>query len=745
MRQPHSFLRILLWSSVSAVLVALVAAGVLTNITLRSVEKNLPNELLEQLHDLRLIIENLSEVVSAAELTKAVPSPENLMRLREKVKTVHTAVMEVRNTYVFDNLIQASAFHSVVAPAVADVQLWLSEGVSGYGPTTATTLDIVLSRISEAYQKAGALNHDSETTAEEILHEQRNRLDRFLFAVNLLFTLASVTVFIMILLLIRQHVIEKREIEAQAERQKAEAALKASEEKYRLLVENANDAIFIVQDEKIKFSNQKTLEILDYRNEELTDTPLADLVHPEDREEAVDIHCRRMTGENNLPVTHTFRIRNRVGREYTIELSVVKIDWEGRPATLNVARDITEQKKLEAQLCQAHKMEAVGTLAGGIAHDFNNLLQAVQGYAELLLMKKKHGEAGYRELQEISRAAKRGGELTRQLLTFSRKIDSRLQPTDLNQTVEHVRMLLERTIPKMIQIELHLTKNLWFVDADESQIEQILMNLAVNARDAMPEGGRFIIETKNVFLNEDHHSAPPEATPGEYVLLAVTDTGYGIDKNILEHIFDPFFTTKEIGKGTGLGLAMVYGIVKSHSGYITCHSKPGEGTTFNIYFPVVKHSVQTPAVIPEVTSRQVGSETILVVDDDDSIRELGEQILQSFGHTIISAKDGESALRIYRDEKDRIDLVILDLIMPGIGGRQCLHKLLEIDPKVKVIVASGHCDSGQIESVTEIGAKAFIKKPYDVRQMIKTVREVLDRDSQNTAGSAIVLTKSPES
>jgi signal transduction histidine kinase len=250
--------------------------------------------------------------------------------------------------------------------------------------------------------------------------------------------------------------------------------------------------------------------------------------------------------------------------------------------------DVTETKALEAQLRQAHRMEAVGTLAGGIAHDFNNLLQAVQGYAELLLMKMREGEEGYRELTEIGRAARRGGDLTRQLLTFSRKVDSRLQPVQLHRVLNDVRMLLERTIPKMIKIELRLAEDLHSVHADSSQLEQAMMDLAVNARDAMPGGGTLTIETKNVVLDEDSARRQPQLTPGAYVLIKVSDTGEGMDKATAEQIFDPFFTTKEVGKGTGLGLAMVYGIVKNHHGHITCRSAPGEGTSFEIYLPAIE-------------------------------------------------------------------------------------------------------------------------------------------------------------
>ena len=518
------------------------------------------------------------------------------------------------------------------------------------------------------------------------------------------------------------HLVAIRDI---TERKRAEEALRASEEKYRQVVENAHDAIFIAQDGFIKFPNPRLAIISGYSQEELTRKPFLEFVHPDDRELVAQTHQKRMQGEK-VPSTYSFRAVNKSGNTLWVELSSVFLSWEGKPASLNFLRDITVEKTLESQLFHAQKMEAVGTLAGGIAHDFNNLLQAVQGYAELLLMPKGEGEPGYRELQEISRAAKRGGELTRQLLTFSRKVESKLQPADLNRIVEDVRLLLERTIPKMIRIELHLTGNLHHVNADASQVEQILMNLAVNARDAMPDGGTLRIETKNVFLGEDDRRSQPELTPGEYVLLAVADTGQGMDKSTLENIFDPFFTTKEVGKGTGLGLAMVYGIVKSHHGHITCVSKPGEGTAFEIYLPAVEYAERATTIVTGTEVLPGGHETVLLVDDDDPLRDLGVQILEAYGYTVLSAPDGESALQVYQECRDRIDLVVLDLMMPGMGGALCLQKLLEINPTAKVIIASGYSANGETEKATESGAKAFIQKPYDVQQMLQVVREVID-------------------
>ncbi len=387
-----------------------------------------------------------------------------------------------------------------------------------------------------------------------------------------------------------------------------------------------------------------------------------------------------------------------------------------------------ETEKLQRQLLHAQKMEAIGTLAGGVAHDFNNLLQGIQGYSELLLLKA--GDHNTRELQEILRAAKRGGELTRQLLTFSRKVQSNLVSVDLNQVIGGLRDLLERTIAKMIKVTWHLRSNLNFVNADASQIEQVLMNLAVNARDAMPDGGLLTIGTEDIVIDRMYNTVLPEIVPGPYVLLTVSDSGQGMDQETRNRIFDPFFTTKAIGKGTGLGLAIVYGIVKSHKGHIVCYSEPAKGTTFKIYLPAIQH-LQTAISGEEVEALPRGTETILLVDDESFIRDIGRQILTEFGYTVLSAVDGESALEIYAREKEKIALIILDIIMPGMGGEQCLKKLVERHSPVKIIIASGYSANGLLGSILGGGAADFIDKPYDVGKMLRTIRRVLDGEKSS--------------
>jgi two-component system cell cycle sensor histidine kinase/response regulator CckA len=390
-----------------------------------------------------------------------------------------------------------------------------------------------------------------------------------------------------------------------------------------------------------------------------------------------------------------------------------------------VKRDVSEQIGLEQQLRHSQKMEAVGTLAGGIAHDFNNLLQIVVGYGELLSTQIDKTAPCYSDLEIILKAGYRGADLVKSILAFSREAEAAFQPVNLNHEVKHAHKLLLRTIPRMIDIEMHLAGNLKTVRSDPTQIEQILLNLAVNSRDAMPDGGKLIIETENVFLDEDYCLRQLEVTPGNYVRITVSDTGCGMEREVVERIFEPFYTTKKAGEGTGLGLSMVFGIVKSHGGHINCYSEPGVGTTFKIDIPVLDDEIESD-VSETKEMPALGTETILVVDDEENIRELARRCLTPTGYQIMTAGNGLHALEVYREKQSDISLVILDLIMPEMGGIECLGELLKIDPNVKVLVTSGFSSDGPTREIIKTRAKGFIDKPFRTKEMLKTIRRVLD-------------------
>jgi PAS domain S-box-containing protein len=513
--------------------------------------------------------------------------------------------------------------------------------------------------------------------------------------------------------------------------------LQESEKKYRDLVENAN-SIILRMDTKgsIIFFNEFAQKVFGLSENEILERDIQRTILPgvksTKRNFGELVKSLREDPERPIVSEDEYVLMN--GEKAWIAWTYKPIfDDDGHVVEiLCIGNDITglkraehEKEDLEEQLREAQKMEAIGTLAGGIAHDFNNILQAIFSYIQLILMKRGQGDPDYDKFRAIEKSVERASELTRRLLIFSRKVKSKLKPVDLNQEVVQVSKMLEMTIPKMITIELKLAGNLKTINADPVQIEQIMMNLGVNARDAMPNGGHLNFETENIILDEKFCMDHLGFRPGEYVLLAVSDTGQGIDEELQAHIFEPFFTTKETGKGTGLGLAMVYGIVKSHGGYIICDSKPGWGTTFKLYFPVLGKEA-TPDSKQTELPIEGGNETILLVDDEENIRKPGEVMLSDFGYNVITASDGEEALALYRKDYEEIKLIILDLIMPGMGGTLCLQQLAKINPLAKVIIASGYSINESEKEVIKTKAKGFIRKPYNVREMLNLIRGVLD-------------------
>ncbi len=516
-------------------------------------------------------------------------------------------------------------------------------------------------------------------------------------------------------------------------RKRAEEALRASEEKYRAVFDNAGIGINLLdRDGRILQVNQSLLDMLGYSEEELHQLTFLDITHPEEREISKRNLEALMAGKIEF-----YRLEKRYLRKDgsilwgDLSTSAIRGPNGGHSGTIGVISDITDRKKAEQereqlrnQLAQAQKMEAIGTLTGGIAHEFNNLLTIVSGFAELLLAEKNERNQGFEDLQRIVQAAQRGAELVRSLLTFSRKSEMNLAALNLNHEVEQVKKLLDRTLPKMIEIELHLSEGLKTVEADSGHIRQVLMNLALNARDAMPEGGILTIQTTNI--DQGHFSVPSGAKPGDYVLLTVSDTGIGIDKETLDRIFDPFYSAKGLAYKTGLGLAVVHGIIEQHGGYIICDSKPGKGTTFKIYLPAAV--VIKPDAVSEEAQPPGGTETILLVDDEEYIRDLASRFLDRAGYRVITAEDGRKAVGVYETEKNSISLVILDLIMPKMGGRECLEELMKVEPKVKVLVSSGYSDAEKRDDLIQVGAKGFVGKPFQMTQLLKTVREVLDSD-----------------
>ena len=501
-------------------------------------------------------------------------------------------------------------------------------------------------------------------------------------------------------------------------RKETERSLRESEEKNRLVVENANDAIYIAQDERIRFPNPKTVEIFGYSEEEFARTPLHELIHPDDRDMVMDRHHQRLNG-NTPPNAYEFRIVSKAGDTVPVSLSTVRITWEGRPATLNFLRDITQQKEWDKITHKIERMEAIGTLAGGLAHNFNNALMGIQGRASLLLMHKEPSHPDVEHLKGMEASIRRAAELTKDLLAFAKGGKYEVKPTSMNTLIQHENQIFSQT-KKEIRFTEHFEESLWNVDADQGQMRQMLMNLYLNAWQAMPEGGELYVRTENVIVDEDHGGAP-EGASGRYVKMTITDTGTGMDQATLDKIFDPFFTTRDMGVGTGLGLASVYGIVRNHGGFIQVSSEEGKGTSFAIFLPASEKEVAEDRRPSKGIVK--GEGTILLVDDEKMILDVGELLLGQLGYTVMTSDNGKDAVGLYIRNREKIDLVLLDMIMPGMSGGATFDLLKEIDPDIKVVLASGYSMDSRAREILDRGCRGFIQKPFSIIELSHKIQE----------------------
>jgi PAS domain S-box-containing protein len=520
------------------------------------------------------------------------------------------------------------------------------------------------------------------------------------------------------------------------ERKRAESALRESEERYHALVEGVRDIVFALgHDGTVTSLNAAFERITGWPAEEWIGRPFEQLVHPEDLSLLFEFVDRAVRGVTR-PVSQ-LRVRTRKGDYCVGEFAATPQFREGRlVGVLGIARDITDRLSLEQQLRQAQKMEAVGQLAAGVAHDFNNILTAITGYAQLLLEDLGAKDPHRQDVDEIRKAADRAAGLTRQLLAFSRQ--QVLQPTvlDLNILVSETEAMLARLLGEDIRLATHLTSDLGAVKTDRSQIEQVIMNLAVNARDAMPQGGQLTIETANVDTDDVYARDHFPAAPGSYVMLAVSDTGIGMSQETQAHMFEPFFTTKGKGKGTGLGLATVYGIVKQSAGFIWVYTEPGQGTTFKIYLPRV---AQAPAPrVSSANSRPVilsGTETVLLAEDEAAVRTVARQALERHGYTVLEAPSGEAALDLAQRYSGSIHLLLTDVVMPGMSGRSLALRLAAVRPEMRAIYMSGYTD----EAITRHGVLepgvTYVQKPFSPDALVRKVREVLDEEDARDVGT----------
>lgn len=534
--------------------------------------------------------------------------------------------------------------------------------------------------------------------------------------------------------------------------QRLDTAWHESDERFRHWSEATFEGVAVHEQGQILEANPKLAEIFGYELPEFIGKQISELIAPESRDQVL---TKTLSGTQEAYEAVGLR---KDGVVFPIEISEKTIPYEARTAKILVVRDTTEQKRakaaykqaviyahelraeinerkraealrneLEQQFRQVQKMEAIGRLAGGVAHDFNNLLTAIMGYTAMAADTLPPDHAAHPDLEGIQKTAQRAANLTRQLLAFARRQIIEPRVLNLNDLILNVEKMLRRLISEDIKLTALLAPDLAPLKADPGQLEQILLNLVVNARDAMPNGGELIIETANVSLDHDYARRHAEVTPGEYVLLAVSDTGIGMTEEVKARLFEPFFTTKEVGKGTGLGLATCFGIVKQNEGHIRAYSEVGVGTTFKIYLPQVE-GVATPLVRPEpIDILAQGTETILLAEDEITVRDLAAQSLRQQGYTVLEATDGLEALELAQSQpQNEIHLLLTDMIMPRLGGANLAEQLRATRPQLKVLFMSGYTDSTIIRYGLPQTGSAFLQKPFSPRRLIRKVREVLD-------------------
>ncbi|MBM4322940.1 MAG: response regulator [Deltaproteobacteria bacterium] len=523
---------------------------------------------------------------------------------------------------------------------------------------------------------------------------------------------------------------ELREAEIRSERKRAEESLKDQKEILQRVIDNI-PVMITMYDAKgeMKLFNKEFVRLVGWTDEEARHLDLMEKFYP-------DPGYRKMAWEYMMSATMDWREFEVTTREGGILESIWSNVRLPDGTQIGIGIDVTERKraeeereKMQAQLIQAQKMESIGTLAGGVAHDFNNLLTTIQGYAQLGLMSMKEEEPLYENLKEILQASQRAASLTRQLLLFSRKQPMEPFALNLSDTVNNLMKMLKRLIGENIAVETHLEPNLWIVKADPGNMEQVIMNLVVNARDAMPEGGKITIKTENVDIDKGYCDIYNYARPGQFICLSVEDTGIGMDKEIIQHIFEPFFTTKGVGKGTGLGLSVVYGIVKQHEGWINVYSEPGQGSIFKVYLPVSSEETkyETKREVISIQDFQGKGERILLVEDDSGIREFVNKVLTKSGYEVLEASNTQEALDISEKESGGLALVFSDVVLPDKSGLQLAEELLLRKPTLKVLLTSGYTDQKSQWSVIKEKGYCFIQKPYNLNDLLRVVREVLDK------------------
>jgi PAS domain S-box-containing protein len=519
-----------------------------------------------------------------------------------------------------------------------------------------------------------------------------------------------------------------------SERKRAEEALRDSEARLNSILAASPVGIAVLKDRKLTWVNDVGLKMFGYESNVEVVGHSTRIFYPSQDE--YELAGKKLYSSFNVnQVSQIFtRFKRKDGSLFDADMRMKLVDANAHESlAVAIIIDITEQLKnererelLRAELLQAQKMEAIGTLVGGIAHDFNNMLQVILGYSQMLLEEKSPDHPDYEDLREIVRASEQEAELVRRLLVFAKQTPSEKVTTELNFQVRGMINLLSRTFPKMIDIKLDLADGLNMIMADPVQIDQVIMNLTINAQESMPEGGRMEIKTRNVTLDDEYACSKPGLKSGKYVMLSISDTGLGMDQQTLSRIFEPFFSTKERDstRGTGLGLSIVLGIVEQHEGHIICESDPEKGSEFRVYFPAIEFVEKTEELVKKsLNPSRTG--TILLVEDEPLVAEFGKRILSGAGYTVIVGRNGREALDIYQKRKDEISLVVLDLMMPEMSGRDCLKELVKLDPSVKVIIATGFAINGALEEEITPFIRGIVKKPFRISDLVWAIQDAL--------------------
>lgn len=711
-------------ASILAVFITVAVVIVYTNKTLHSIEKNLPNTLFSELNSLSLVLENIGLAVYSTHVAREATSPAHLAELQKNIDTTRQRIVELRETFVANNLVNASAFHAIVAPAVADAQIWLNEGVSGFPPAAEVTLQFVAARLAEAYEKAGAIKRQSQATAMAILDVQRQRLEGFQRSVNLLFICIVFLSCLLVFLHFRQVASKNRAVLAKLEIERQHDLLT------NLLAHIPLGIAVLDEEERVSHLNPSFTVITGYNQKDFPTLEKWSAIafpDPAYRQEAIKrwLVVLREGGSCEL------KIRCKDGTARDIDFRGSALADRRVVCTLT---DVTERNRSERVLqesrqieVRAKKMESLGLLAGGVAHDLNNILSGIVSYPELLLLELPADHRMRRPIEIMRESGLRASAIVQDLLTVARGVVIEKEALLINTIIEEYLQSQDyRTVLQFhpgVTVKTFLAGELTNILGSRIHIRKLLMNLFSNSCEAIGAAGSVIITTANVHLDQPLRGYN-DIEEGEYVVLSVADDGKGISGEDLEKIFEPFYSKKVMGRsGTGLGLTVVWNVVRDHNGHIGVTSSP-EGTVITIHLPVTSQVVQSPRPMVDLGHFKGHGERVLVVDDVTTQRFITTNIVEKLGYKVESVASGEAAVEFIR--RQPVDLILLDMIMtPGISGRETYQRIVKICPGQKAIIVSGYAETDDVKETLLLGAGKFLRKPLLIEDLARAMRDEL--------------------